>query len=317
MRCMLCYGTKRKSPSKASFLPKIRKELGDKFESSSREGMIKLVELLSDSTIPQSNQWPIDNDIEDTFHWNAGDVDKEVLSYILYRIECHKSGNSSQFDNIGKFNKTYTHKHIKPLNWQGTWHLPIGEGILYNDLFHPGYRPGNRHRPSETDLRNKSEPYKEALRVALDRMDAVQSAGNLTIIETNLIARQKSIEESRLQLNKEICKICNPDDWDVKQNSQEGRKKLTSLFCEIWPSADIFIEKIIGSRPKSISDQMIESAPHTFMTYTGREELSQNLTYQYEVEGINSSGERVNLKKDTILFAFPAKASQALEILSD
>ena len=310
VRRILCYGPKYKSPNTTNFLPSIIKQIS----TSDNYKIEEFIRLLAGSTKP--NQWPNDDLVGSVLRRYGNNIDEDFLCYILYRIEFQNQENPS----IEKLSQ-FARKHVMPPRWEGTWSLPVGEEHeFYNDLFFEDYKnnnPGWGHRPSEDGLVNKSEPYKAALRLALDRKYAVQSIGNLTIVEgpqnempTDFPSRKKRLSESNLRLNREICKH---DSWDVEQ-IQERIENLIECFCKMWPSANSFIGEITGDELNVKSDKMIQSKPYQFITYQGITELSEIKPLQYNIVGTdNKRKKKVTLVKHDILFAFPVTAISNLE----
>ena len=277
VRRMLCYGTKYKSPNTANFLPRIIKQI----RTQSNYSIEELIRLLGESTKPY--QWPNDDLVKNSLRRYGDNIDEDFLSYILYRIEFQDQVNPST-EELGQF----VRQHVMPLRWEGEKPLPVGmEYMFYNDLFKEDYKNKNprwAHRPYEDGLVDNSEPYKTALRLALDRKDMVHSIGNIMIVDPSRPGRISG----------------KWDEWDVEQ-IQKRTDELIECFCKIWPSANSFIGEITCK-----SDEMIKSGSYQFMTYEGIKSFSNINLEQYaiRVTGDNSKKDVV-LRKDNILFAFP------------
>ena len=316
MRRMLCYGLKYKSPNKADFLPSIRKQISE----SDSNGVETLVRLLCARGKPY--QWPNDRMVISALRRPKDDFkenEDNLQYYILYRIELLRRGKPFPKKSDLSFNpKKYIRKHIMPPTWHGSWVLPLGRNtrVYYRELFPEGYKDTSQGwiPPSEDDLKDKSNSYRAALNLAKHRTAVVESIGNLTIVEQLLSnmpanvdfnARKEDLSKSSLKLNVELCKQNN---WDVPQILQRT-EKMTSRFLKIWPSAENFIEEIRRIPPGLKSDELIGSAPYQFNVYgkAGTTEfvsLKQIETSQFGMEGTDAAGNKRELNKTDILFAF-------------
>ena len=281
VRRMLCYGTKYKSPNTADFLPRIIKQIRTQNNYSIEE----LIQLLGESIKPY--QWPNDDLVKHSLSRYGDNIDEDFLCYILYRNEFQDQVNPST-EELGRF----TPQHVMPLRWEGERLLPVGtEYKSYSALFREDYKNKNPrwvHRPYEDGLVDNSEPYKTALRLALDRKDMVHSIGNMM-----------NVDQSRLGRTSDKW-----DEWDVEQ-IQKRTDELIECFCKIWPSPNSFTGEIIYK-----SDEMIKSGSYKFMTYEGIKSFSNINLERYKIKlTVDNSKEGVVLRKDSIIFAFP-KAMQ-------
>ena len=309
VRRMLCYGPKYKSPHTRDFL----RNIANQISTSSDYKIEEFIRLLADR--PKPYEWPDDSVVESSLQRYANNIDEDFLCYILYRIEFQNQENPS-IEELSRLAR----KHVMPPRWEGTWSLPVGEERkFYDNLFCEDYKnntPGWRHRPSEHGLVNKSEPYKAALRLALDRNYAVQSIGNLTIFEgtqagmqLDFPKRKEYLSRSDLELNREICEYKS---WGVEQ-IHERAENLIERFCKIWPSANSFIGELTGEELNAKSDKMIRSEPYRFITYQGIEEFSEIEMRQYDMVLTDGKGKKKVLAKHDILFAFPITATPNLK----
>lgn len=202
----------------------------------------------------ESRRWPQGSDVQYAFNgmWRPTGVDRGVIRYVLYRIECYLRKENPRAENVALNFSGLTLEHVLPESWHGTWHLPLADGgVLFNDLYTEEYRNNN------WDWRNTIAPehlvdesHAEVLEHAKSRMGAVQNIGNLTLLtqplnssggNTPFEQKKRGMgENSLLLLNKQIC---DEDDWDVTQiKAREAR--LYDIFCKIWPNAQWFLDNI-------------------------------------------------------------------------
>lgn len=239
LRRMLCTTQGHKNFNKffSDFIKKFKKE-GFSIDY--------LVRLLSDQT-SDTTKWPDDYSVKSALHgrWSEIGVNRNVLRYILYRIELHKRGSNRfvEKDEI-PFNQ-FTLEHIMPEKWKATWLLDTADGSQkYQDLFSDEYKENDRlweYRPSAEGL--KRDSYLPAFELAQERDGLKQSIGNLTVLTGRLNSslsnisyenkRESLFHNSTLMLSKEIY---TNSDWDVKQ-ILEREEKLYSDFCLLWPAS--------------------------------------------------------------------------------
>ena len=210
----------------------------------------------------KSTKWPIDSEVKSflTEDWYNHGIPRNVIRYILYRIELRKREENRflETDQL-TFDNKLSLEHIMPEQWQKTWCLPLtdddksssNDQIYYKDLFSSEYKRKNQNwetEPSEEGLSNRS--YQRPFQLAQERSMYLQSIGNLTIITGKLNSKmsnnpfsEKRValgENSVLMLNKEVCEH---NTWDTKQIGSRGNE-LYTIFCKIWPSADGFVKDI-------------------------------------------------------------------------
>jgi len=214
----------------------------------------KFISILSDQT-SSSRKWPRDNEVKNSFHghWTEINVNRNVIRYILYRIELLKRGENKfgEQDEI-PFNQ-FTLEHIMPEKWKQNWFLPLPEGsIKYEALFSEDYKKGHPLREYDVPSRDGllDESYLSTFELALERDGMKQSIGNLTVITGKLNSslsngcfedkKQSLFNSSTLLLNKEIYMNVN---WDVNQ-IREREDRLYANFCALWPDINWFAENI-------------------------------------------------------------------------
>ena len=223
------------------------------------------VNLLSDEKA-KATVWPTDSDVKTflTSAWHIYDINKKVIRYILYRIELMKRENNQLLETDALvFDNKLSLEHVMPEKWQRTWSLPLGvkedntpffkseNRIYYKDLFLSEYRANNPEweaEPYEDGLADES--YELLLQVAHQRIERLQSIGNLTLVTSRHNSRMSNKEfsekkaslfrNSLLMMNKEIS---GNDIWDIPQIDRRT-EDLFTYFCSIWPSAESFAENI-------------------------------------------------------------------------
>jgi uncharacterized protein with ParB-like and HNH nuclease domain len=201
-----------------------------------------------------SNKWPSDHEVKLYFNglWPAIDVSRDVIKYILYRIE-YLMRSETRFGESDVIDfKQFSLEHILPDKWKQHWKLPVPAGeIKYENMFSEDYKKSNpswESHPSKEGLLEDS--YLDAYELAWDRDELKQSIGNLTIITGKHNAslsnhpfekkRQSLFDSSNLMLNKELHKT---EIWDVSQ-IREREDKLYAKFCKLWPDDNWFVENI-------------------------------------------------------------------------
>jgi len=213
----------------------------------------KFIDILSEEDA-EASRWPADSEVR-TFlglGTTGYGMKDNTIRYILYRIELQKQ-NENPFLEADElvFKNRLSIEHVMPKAWQDEWSLPLDEEtdriIYYKDLFTNEYK-GNysewEKNPSKDGLADES--YDEAFRCARQRIEALHSIGNLTLVTSKLNSalsnrpfrdkRASLSENSMLIMNKEICAH---DNWDWDQIF-ERTEELFTYFCSIWPSADDF-----------------------------------------------------------------------------
>lgn len=246
VRRLLC--TKQGQKNFNKFFPEVIMKL----RSDGGFSEIKLLRLLS---MQESNtrKWPQDRDVRNAFggQWYNGNI----VRYFLYRAECQmREANPRTEDDTLNFSGL-TLEHILPQSWEDTWHLPSelasdNGGVLLRDIYAEDYK---QNHPDWWDVIPndgfKDASYARAHQRAMDRYGALQSIGNLTLLKQSLNSsvsnapfaekKQKMGENSRLFLNKDVCR---DGDWDVDQ-IRKREKRLCDTFCKIWPNAEWFLER--------------------------------------------------------------------------
>ena len=211
------------------------------------------IDMLSSETA-KSSIWPTDSEVRTflTLGVIRHGTSKNVIRYILYRIECMKRKENRFLEtNELVFDNRLSLEHLMPEAWQKTWSLPLdkvtGAKIYYKDLFSNEYKGNNSEwetYPSKDGLANES--YEEAFQCAKRRIEVLDSIGNLMLITGKLNsslsnspfpAKRSSLSEnSMLIMNKGIC---NQSVWDSTQ-IRERTEELFTYFCSMWPSAEGF-----------------------------------------------------------------------------
>jgi len=218
-----------------------------------------------DSTIVFPDNRAVKAALHGLWSGSAGQIQKRLIRYILYRIELMKIEENKFTESLVFRDDLTTLEHVMPNEWKKTWYLPtavtisykpdtnghpivsmnrtIGDAeCLYENLF------SDPKKPSRDRLVDNS--YLDAFNLALARDNVLQSIGNLTLVTKELNSRlgNRSFPEkkadlneySRLRLNKEICEYHT---WDVNEISERA-EKLIAYVCKIWPSLDWFAENI-------------------------------------------------------------------------
>ena len=233
----------------------IQRLKGDSFDLGN------FIKLLFDEK-SNTTKWPIDSEIKTflTLAWANQSINPQIIRYVLYRIELMKREENRFLEtNQLIFDSKLSLEHIMPEGWQKTWPLPLtddgqsvsNDQIYFKDLFSPEYKRNNRNwatEPSDEGLASRS--YQRPFQLAQERIQYLQSIGNLTLVTGKLNSKmsnnpfaEKRValeENSDLRLNKEICKH---NTWDTKQ-IQDRANELVTIFCKIWPSAEDFAKDI-------------------------------------------------------------------------
>jgi len=212
------------------------------------ENLIKILAEQSANT----TKWPNNYDVEKAFkgHWSELNINRNVIRYILYRIELFKREENRLTEKDGLPFKQFTLEHILPLKWQSNWLLPFRDDYLnYDEIFSENYKKNNpfwKLLPSKDGLIDES--FLEVFELALERKKLQNSIGNLTVITGRLnssmsnsaFKNKKSslYSNSTLMLSKEICRH---NDWDVS-NIKRRENELCKIFCKLWPDAQWFAD---------------------------------------------------------------------------
>lgn len=246
LRRMLCTTQGHKNFNK--FFSEVIKKL-----KANEFNIAKFISILSDQN-SNTTKWPRDYEVKNSLHghWAEINVNRNVIRYILYRIELLKRGENKfiEKDEI-PFNQ-FTLEHIMPENWKQNWFLPLPEGsVKYEAIFSEDYKNGNplwNYVPSKDGLLDES--YLSAFELALERDGMRQSIGNLTVITGKLNSslsnssfkdkKESLFSNSTLLLNKGIYMNEN---WDVNQ-IREREDRLYANFCALWPDVKWFAENI-------------------------------------------------------------------------
>ncbi|SFI36747.1 DUF262 domain-containing protein [Nitrosomonas sp. Nm34] len=242
IRRILCTTQGHKNYNKF-FSDVIRKFNGNKICVNS------FVEYLSDQN-SDTAKWPDDRDVQSALNgnWSKIGVNKNVLRYILYRIELLSRDENRFTENNNLPFKQFTLEHILPQKWRENWQLPFsGSSISFNELFSEEYKKNDplwELLPSKEGLVDPS--YSEAYELALERDNLIQSIGNLTIVtgplnsslsNAHFLDKKESLFfNSTLMLSKEISKCEN---WNLTE-IRERERNLVVKFCKIWPDARTF-----------------------------------------------------------------------------
>lgn len=218
----------------------------------------EFIDILSNERA-KSSLWPTDSEVKTflTIGVARNGAPKNVIRYILYRIECMKRKENYflETDEL-VFDDKLSLEHVMPEAWQKTWSLPLNSRtdgkVYYKDLFSNEYKGNNSEwetNPSKDGLVDES--YEESYRWAKNRNENLQSIGNLTLVTGKLNSslsnrpfsdKSSSLREnSGLRLNKEIC---DQDVWDWGSIS-DRTEKLFTYFCSLWPSAEDFGKNIM------------------------------------------------------------------------
>lgn len=214
---------------------------------------INLIEVLKEQS-SNTTRWPTHYEVKTALHgyWAEINVNRNVLRYILYRIELHKRfGNRFSEQDELPF-RQFTLEHILPEGWKTNWLLPYPDGyIKYEDLFSEEYKENNplwNFMPSKEGLERES--YLETYELALERDGLKQSVGNLTVLTGALNSslsnssyedkRESIFNNSTLMLSKEIFKHAT---WDVEE-IRSREEDIYKIFCELWPDAGWFANQI-------------------------------------------------------------------------
>ena len=208
-----------------------------------------------------SRKWPQDHEVQNAFggHWHEIYINRNVVRYILYRIECHLREENPRTENVALDFNGLTLEHIMPQSWDNTWKLPAPDGgVFFYYIFNEEYQNSNvyYHLSTHPEILMRpeslaSDSYIEALNRAQGRLDTVQSIGNLTLLTQKLNSsvsnapfiekKQGMGENSLLFLNRDVCAKA---DWDVAQ-IKEREARLCDIFCnKLWPNAQWFLDNI-------------------------------------------------------------------------
>ena len=128
--------------------------------------------ILSNYNSP-SNKWPRDHEVKNSFHghWTEINVNRNVIRYILYRIELLKRGENKFGEQDEMPFNQFTLEHIMPEKWKQHWFLPMPEGsVKYEAIFSENYKKGNplwEYVPSRDGLLDES--YLSAFELGLKR----------------------------------------------------------------------------------------------------------------------------------------------------
>ncbi len=247
IRRMLCTTQGHKNFNK--FFSEVIRRL--KRDGFSTENLIQALKEQASNT----TKWPNDYDVKTALHghWSEINVNRNVIRYILYRIELYKRSGNRFIEKVELPFKQFTLEHILPEKWKPNWLLSTPDGELkYEDLFSGEYKENTPLWyliPSNEGL--KKETYLEAVEIAQERDGLKQSIGNLTVLTGSLNSslsnssyedkRESLFSNSTLILSKEIYKNIS---WDVKE-IRNREDEIYSVFCEIWPDAQWFAENII------------------------------------------------------------------------
>ena len=323
LRRLVCYGA-----SQARKIARINTFFEKFFPEDSVVPQFNVGEFIEQLNDSKYTKWPTDPEVEEAL----ADIGKapQVARYILYRIERWQRENDALTETIAVPSDQFTLEHIMPTSWRRSWPLSIGDGdeLLFGDLYTPAHKRDNPStwyaRPDPKGLKKPS--YRDAHDLAARRKGVVQSIGNLTIVTEKLnrdgLANKPFVEKkellvrhSDLRLNRLLC--ANYDSWDADEICQRATT-IMEHFCEIWPSAEVFIERITGQnpKPKARPDWIsgVESNAYQFATRDGDlMSLSQvEVTSEFDVTGINKEGRKISLEQSDIFFVIPRAAADII-----
>ena len=256
MRRLLCF----KLTATKSYTQFFSRMIGQLEEN--RFNLENFIRLLSNEEA-KASMWPTDSEVRTFLNLGADIVNKNVIRYILYRIELMKRKRNRLLETgTLVFNNKLTLEHIMPEKWQRTWSLPLGMGddntpvfeseerIYYQDLFLSEYRANNPEwetAPSKDGLAD--EAYDIPFFIAESRDKLLQSIGNLTLAtgRHNSKMSNKPFSEKKASLFRNSLLVLNKEIsgntvWDVPQISRRT-EDLFSHFCSIWPSAEDFANR--------------------------------------------------------------------------
>ena len=259
MRRLLCFRLTATKSYTQFFSRMIEQLKGNRFN------LEDFISLLS-AEKARASLWPTDSEVRTFLTLGADSVNKNVIRYILYRIELLKRKDNQLFETgTLLFDKLLTLEHIMPEKWQRTWSLPLGmeddntpvfeseERIHYKDLFQSEYRANNpdwETEPSKDGLADRS--HESLLYVAKQRIECLQSIGNLTVItgRHNSKMSNKPFSEKKASLFRNSLMVLNKEIsgnaiWDVPHISRRTEDLFTH-FCSIWPSAEDFLQPELG-----------------------------------------------------------------------
>ena len=224
--------------------------------SGKRFSLGEFIDILSNEKA-KSSMWPSDSEVKTflTLGVDRYGASKNVIRYILYRVECMKRKENDYLETDELvFDNRLSLEHVMPEAWQKTWALPLDmrtdRKIYYKDLFTNEYKENDSEwqtNPSKDGLADES--YEIAYNWAKLRSETLHSIGNLTLVTSKLNSKMSNrpfcdkrpslSENSMLILNKEIC---NLDVWDwgcIRDRTED----LFTYFCSMWPSSEDFKKK--------------------------------------------------------------------------
>ena len=326
LRRRLCYG--RKAAHKDGWISNFFKKF---FVEEDKEIEFNVGELVKHLSESKYDKWPTDEEVADALD-KVGST-SQVARYILYRIERWQRENDQFTEKVTLPPDQFTLEHIMPQNWRDSWPLPTGDGDekWFGDLYTAAYKKANRStwnkHPQPNGLVKGS--YKAAHDLAERRENLVQSIGNLTIVSEDLnrdvlrnepFAKKKNLlfRHSDLRLNKAIC--MNYDNWDADQICDRTTRLLDD-FCQIWRSADNYIERITGQTPEPKAKpawiSMLESGNYQVVTRSkGLVSLSEvRVTSEFDMMGSYKDGREDLLDRLDVVFAYPTAARNDLKDL--
>ncbi|RLJ20920.1 hypothetical protein DJ031_04215 [bacterium endosymbiont of Escarpia laminata] len=246
LRRMLCTTQGHKNYNKF-FSEVIRKLKRDGF---SIERLVSILKEQSSNT----SRWPSDHEVKTALHghWSEINVNRNVVRYILYRIELYKRGSNRFVEKDELPFNQFTLEHILPEKWKTNWVLNTPDGPLrYEDMFSEEYKENTPLWDLFSSNEGlEKESYLEAFELAQERDGLKQCLGNLTVLTGKLNSslsnsayeekRESLFSNSTLFLSKEIYKKST---WDVHE-IRNREEELYGVFCDLWPGASWFAENI-------------------------------------------------------------------------
>lgn len=213
-----------------------------------------LVQILAQQD-SDTTKWPDDYDVKAALHghWSEINVNRNVIRYILYRIELHKRSDNRFMERDEMPFKQFTLEHVLPEKWKTNWALSTPDGDKkFEELFSDEYKDNDPLWdiiPSNEGLKDAS--YLEAFELAQERDGLKQSIGNLTVLTGSLNSslsnssyedkRESLFSNSTLILSKDIYKNSS---WDVKE-IRAREEEMYCAFCDLWPNVKWFSENNI------------------------------------------------------------------------
>ena len=159
----------------------------------------EFIDILSNEKA-RSSMWPTDSEVKTflTLGVDRYGASKNVIRYILYRIECMKRKENDYLETDELvFDKRLSLEHVMPEAWQKNWSLPLDmktdRKICYKDLFTNEYKESDsewKTNPTKDGLAD--ELYEMAYDWAKRRNETLHSIGNLTLVTGKLNSKMSN-----------------------------------------------------------------------------------------------------------------------------